>query len=64
MERTLAGQARARAAGTHMGRPAKTADAEKQAIRAKLAAGVTVSQAARDAKISRASIIAIRDAAN
>ncbi len=63
IERTLAGQARARAAGTHMGRPAKTTDAEKQAIRAKLASGVSVSQAARDAKISRASVIAIRDAA-
>lgn len=63
VERTLAGQARARAAGTHMGRPAKTTYAEKQAIRAKLASGVTVSQAARDAKISRASVIAIRDAA-
>jgi putative DNA-invertase from lambdoid prophage Rac len=63
IERTLAGQARARAEGKHMGRPAKTTDAEKQAIRVKLASGVSVSQAARDAKISRASVIAIRDVA-
>jgi hypothetical protein len=46
-----------------MGRSAKTTDAEKQAIRAKLASGMAVSQAARDTKISRASVIAIRDAA-
>lgn len=62
VERTQAGQARARAEGKHMGRPSKTTEADKQIIRAKLAAGVSVSQLARDFDISRASVIAIRTA--
>ncbi len=62
IERTRAGQARARAEGKHMGRPAKTNDAEKAEIRALLASGATVSQVARDRALSRASVIAIRDA--
>jgi len=33
IERTQAGQARARAAGTHMGRPSKTTTAQRQEIR-------------------------------
>lgn len=63
VERTQAGQARARAEGKHMGRPSKTNDAEKAAIRQRLEAGESVSQVARDAGISRASVIAIRDTA-
>jgi len=63
IERTKAGQARARAEGKHMGRPAKTTEDQKAAIRAALASGATVSQVARDFDISRASVIAIRDAA-
>ena len=43
IERTQAGQARARAAGTHMGRPSKTTPDQQRAIRAALAAGATVS---------------------
>ena len=39
IERTQAGQARARAAGTHMGRPSKTTPDQQRAIRAALAAG-------------------------
>jgi putative DNA-invertase from lambdoid prophage Rac len=62
VERTQAGQARARAEGKHMGRPSKTTDAEKAAIRQQLAAGTSVSQVARDYGVSRASVIAIRDA--
>jgi len=62
VERTLSGQARARAEGKHMGRPSKTTDGDKQVIRAALSAGASVSQLARDFKISRASIIAIRAA--
>lgn len=62
VERTQAGQARARAEGKHMGRPSKTSDAEKAAIRQRLEAGASVSQVARDYGISRASVIAIRDA--
>lgn len=63
IERTLAGQARARAEGKHMGRPSKTTAEDKAAIRAALTAGATVSAVARDFDISRASVIAIRDAA-
>lgn len=63
VERTQAGQARARAEGKHMGRPSKTTDDQKAAIRQQLDAGASVSQVARDHGISRASVIAIRDAA-
>lgn len=63
VERTQAGQARARAEGKHMGRPSKTSDEQKAAIRARLEAGDSVSQVAREAGISRASVIAIRAAA-
>lgn len=63
VERTQAGQARARAEGKHMGRPSKTTDEQKATIRQQLDQGVSVSQVARDYGISRASIIAIRDAA-
>lgn len=63
VERTQAGQARARAEGKHMGRPSKTTDEQKQTIREALAKGASVAQTARDYKISRASVIAIRDAA-
>jgi putative DNA-invertase from lambdoid prophage Rac len=62
IERTLAGQARARAAGTHMGRPSKTTDEQRQAIRSRLVAGQTVSAVARDYKLSRATVMGIRDA--
>lgn len=63
VERTQAGQARARAEGKHMGRPPKTTDAEKAAIRQRLDAGETVSAVAREYGISRATVIAIRDTA-
>jgi putative DNA-invertase from lambdoid prophage Rac len=62
IERTRAGQARARAAGTHMGRPAKTTDAQRVTIRSSLAAGQTVSSVARSYRLSRATVISIRDA--
>ncbi len=66
IERTQAGQARARAEGKHMGRPSKTTPAEQAAIRAQLSEGVSVSEVARrftkpDRSISRATVIAIRD---
>jgi putative DNA-invertase from lambdoid prophage Rac len=60
IERTRAGQERARAAGTHMGRPAKTDDAQRQVIRSRLASGETVTALARDYNVSRATVIAIR----
>ncbi len=63
VERTQAGQARARAEGKHMGRPSKTSPEQKAAIRQQLDAGSSVSQMARDYGISRAAVIAIRDTA-
>lgn len=62
IERTQAGQARARAAGTHMGRPSKTSPAQRQDIRLALTTGATVSGMAATYQVSRATIIAIRDA--
>ena len=62
IERTQAGQARARAAGTHMGRPSKTTPDQQRAIRKALAAGATVSSMAASYEVSRATIIAIRSA--
>ena len=62
IERTLSGQARARAAGTHMGRPAKTSAADRDAILSALAKGATVSGLAEKYKISRATVINIRTA--
>ena len=62
IERTQAGQARARAEGKHMGRPAKTTEPQRQAIRKALAAGATVTSMAGKYKVSRATIIGIRDA--
>ena len=64
IERTQAGQARARAAGTHMGRPPKTTPNQQRAIRAALTAGATVSSMAASYQVSRATIIAIRNAAH
>ena len=60
IERTLSGQARARAAGTHMGRPAKTSATDRDAILAALAKGATVSSLAEKYKISRATVINVR----
>lgn len=62
IERTQAGQARARAAGTHMGRPSKTTPDQQRAIREALARGATVSSMAASYQVSRATIIAIRGA--
>ena len=64
IERTQAGQARARAAGTHMGRPPKTTPNQQRAIRAALTAGATGSSMAASYQVSRATIIAIRNAAH
>ena len=62
IERTLSGQARARAEGTHMGRPAKTSATDREAILSALSKGATVSSLAVKYKISRASVINIRTA--
>jgi putative DNA-invertase from lambdoid prophage Rac len=63
IERTRAGQVRSRAAGTHMGRPRKTSDDQREKIRSRLAAGHTVSAVAREFALSRATVISIRSAA-
>lgn len=63
IERTQAGQARARAAGTHMGRPAKTTPKQREAIREALGQGATVTRMAEKFRVSRATIIGIRDSA-
>lgn len=63
IERTQAGQARARAEGKHMGRPAKTTAAQREAIRKALDNGATVTSVAAEYGVSRGTIISIRDAA-
>jgi putative DNA-invertase from lambdoid prophage Rac len=63
IERTQAGQARARAEGKHMGRPTKTTEADRAKIRKALIKGATVTSMAQEYEISRATVISIRDAA-
>ena len=63
IERTQAGQARARAEGKHMGRPVKTTAAGRTAILKALDGGSTVTSLADQFKVSRATIINIRTAA-
>ena len=62
IERTQAGQARARAEGKHMGRPQKTTEKAREAILKALAGGATVSSQAREHDISRATVINLRTA--
>ena len=61
IERTQAGQARARAEGTHMGRPSKTSQEDREAIVKALQQGATVTSQAIKFDVSRATIINIRD---
>ena len=63
VERTQAGLARARAQGKRLGRPQKTTEGQKVEICEKIASGASVSAVAREYKISRASVIGIRDRA-
>ena len=62
VERTQAGQAKARAEGKHMGRPSKTSPEEQGEVRRLLGQGVSVSEVARRFKISRGTVINIREA--
>jgi putative DNA-invertase from lambdoid prophage Rac len=62
IERTQAGQARARAEGTHMGRPSKTTKEQQDAIRRALAEGASVTSMAAQFKVSRATIVSIKAA--
>lgn len=61
IERTQAGQARAKAQGKHMGRPSKTSAEEKNTIRRLLSEGVSVSEVARKYSVSRATVISVRE---
>ena len=61
VERTQAGLARAKAEGKILGRPSKTTDIQRVEIIKKLQVGESVSAVAREYKVSRASIIGIRD---
>lgn len=62
IERTQAGQARARAEGKHMGRPRITTADDRRAILDRVEAGESVSSVARAFKVSRGTVINIRDA--
>ncbi len=61
IERVQSGLARAKANNVRLGRPPKTSQSDQQEIVSKLEQGISVSQLARDYKVSRASIIKIRD---
>jgi putative DNA-invertase from lambdoid prophage Rac len=57
IERTISGQARAKAAGVKFGRPNALKNGERAAVLAQLATGISISQAARDAGVSRATVM-------
>lgn len=61
-ERTAVAQDKYVQNGGKLGRPAKTTEADREAIRAHLKAGATVSSVAAQFKVSRATVINIRDA--
>lgn len=64
IERTKAGQARARAEGKHMGRPQKTTPEQRMEILRRLHAGETVSAISRSYKIARGTILNISRASH
>ena len=57
IERTMSGQARAKAAGVKFGRPPALVNGEQATVLEQLAAGITVSAIARAAGVSRATVI-------
>lgn len=65
IERTQAGQARARAEGKHMGRPPKTTEAQRAEIRKAFEGPepVTVTALAKRFKVSRATVLNIKNSA-
>ncbi|MFT3960858.1 recombinase family protein [Propionivibrio sp.] len=63
IERTQAGLARAKAEGKRLGRPTKTSEKDREAIRKAIQQGQTISEIARNYGISRALVHNIRDAA-
>jgi putative DNA-invertase from lambdoid prophage Rac len=62
IERTQAGLERAKAEGTMLGRPATFDSVLRDAIRAALAGGASVSALAREHSTSRQTIMRVRDA--
>lgn len=61
IERTQSGLQRAISEGKKLGRPSKTTPSERQSIIEKLSSGMSVSQVAREFKVSRGTIISIRE---
>jgi DNA invertase Pin-like site-specific DNA recombinase len=59
VERTQSGLERAKAEGKVLGRPSKTSDEQRQAIKVKHSAGASVSALSREFQISRATILNI-----
>lgn len=64
IERTLSGQARARAEGKKFGRPPKTSEAQRKEILCRIASGETVSAVAKAFGVSRGTIITIKNASS
>lgn len=62
IERTQDGLSRAKAEGKALGRPSKLSDADKAAIREKLAAGASLGQMATEYGVSRAAIQRVQKA--
>ena len=60
IERTQSGLNRAKAEGKTLGRPATLSEQQKQAVRAELAAGVSVSAVARKLETSRQTVMRAR----
>jgi putative DNA-invertase from lambdoid prophage Rac len=63
IERTQSGIHRAKAAGKQFGRPSSLNTTERVAVIEKLAAGINVTELAREFKTTRQTIMRIRDAA-
>jgi putative DNA-invertase from lambdoid prophage Rac len=62
IERTQAGQARARAEGKRFGRPPKTNEADRREIMRRLIQGETVTAVAKAFGVSRGTVVSIRSA--
>lgn len=60
VERTQIGLERAKSEGKILGRPTKISENQKEEIKQKLKSGLTISQIARDYRVSRGTIINIR----
>jgi putative DNA-invertase from lambdoid prophage Rac len=63
IERTQSGINRAKAAGKQFGRPPALNRAERAAVVERLAAGINVTEVAREFKTTRQTIMRIREAA-